>query len=143
MFKKAQMSLEMIMLYGFIILAVIAAIAVFSWLGFTNPWSIVPSKCDFPAGIGCVSHKLEASGAWTVIVRNGLGQDLTNVDLNLGTSNGICVPTSLINGADATCTGTTTAGTVNQRLKETLALTYRDEGGLTQTVRGVLATKYQ
>ena len=142
-FKKGQMSMEMLMIYGIILIVIASAIGALSHYGILNPAGLLPNKCSISAGLECASHKVAADGSWIIILRNSMGQDLTAVDIDLEDGAGTCTPASLINGGDATCTGTVAAATIGAKLRNKITVKYTDEAGISHSIVGSLVTKYE
>ncbi|MDP3733398.1 MAG: hypothetical protein Q8Q91_02540, partial [Candidatus Daviesbacteria bacterium] len=89
MFKKSksQAAMEFLMTYGWAILVVLVAIGALAYFGVLSPDKFLPSKCTLPAGIACIDFKLTsgagAANTATVVLRNGLGFDLTLVTIGV------------------------------------------------------------
>src|SRR3989344_1627621 len=81
---RAQAAMEFLMTYGWAILVVLVAIGALAYFGVLNPGRFLPSSCTIGPGIGCDDFKVEATQL-TLVLRNGLGDDLTNVGVNVGT----------------------------------------------------------
>jgi uncharacterized protein (UPF0333 family) len=145
MFKKSQAALEFLMTYGWAILVVLVAIGALAYFGVLSPEKFLPSKCTLPAGVACVDFKIEAAGV-TVVLRNGLGADLTAVT--------IATPTcaegasqSLNNGAKGTFVTDIVAPcalTVGAKFNEDLTVAYTNsESGLTKSVTGTITGRVE
>ena len=118
--KKSQAALEFIMTYGWAILVVLVAIGALAYFGVLSPDKFLPSKCTLQSGIACIDHKVQGistltpNGRVTVVLKNGLGFDLTNVIAKAGNC-GESLPKIMPNGADA-ATFTIDCGASNQIL---------------------------
>lgn len=81
--RRSQAALEFLMTYGWAILVVLVAIGALAYFGVLSPDKFLPSKCTLPAGIACTDFKLDSKtgtgGTVTVVLRNGLGFDVSNV----------------------------------------------------------------
>ena len=91
-FRKSQAALEFLMTYGWAILVVLVAIGALAYFGVLNPDKFLPSKCTLPAGIACTDFKLtagliasgpDANGIVTIVLRNGMGFDATDVSVTV------------------------------------------------------------
>ena len=80
--NKAQAALEFLMTYGWMILVVLAAVAVLAYFGVLSPDRFLPAKCQLPAGFACTDFKLEST-QMTVVIRNGVGFDATGVSISV------------------------------------------------------------
>jgi len=94
--KKAQAAMEFLMTYGWAILVVLVAIGALAYFGVLNPGKYLPSSCTITPGISCDDFVVKSDGTATVILRNGMGQSLSSVSLD--------IPTCTINAASGTIT---------------------------------------
>jgi len=103
-FRKSQAAMEFLMTYGWAILVVLVAIGALAYFGVLSPDRFLPAKCTLPAGVACVDFNID-SGNVNVVLRNGIGFDLTGVTIGVS---GCTSPAgvSLANGAQATFTAT-------------------------------------
>jgi len=110
--RKSQAALEFLMTYGWAILVVLVAIGALAYFGVLSPDRFLPSRCSLPSGIACTDFKVTAGATLTtgtvdVVLRNGLGFDMTLVTVAVGgctaASSG---PATLSNGQQSTYTAT-------------------------------------
>jgi hypothetical protein len=78
--RKGQTAMEYLMTYGWAILIIMVVMAVLFYLGVLNP--PVPEQCVFPAGITCISSKLNTTGALTLVIGQGTGHPITVTGVN-------------------------------------------------------------
>lgn len=78
---RAQAAMEFLMTYGWAILVVLAAISALAYFGVLSPGKFLPSSCLLESGLSC-DHKIEPTQA-TLVLRNGIGKDLTVTSLNV------------------------------------------------------------
>jgi uncharacterized protein (UPF0333 family) len=144
MYKKAQAAMEFLMTYGWAILVVLVAIGALAYFGVLTPDKFLPNKCTLPAGIGCVDHKATPNGV-TVVLRNGLGYDMSNVTVgieNCGIDNN---PSTIPNGEKAeysvSCSGYMSG---KSKFSGELNVTYYlSDTELTHTAKGSIITKVE
>ena len=150
--RKGQAAMEFLMTYGWAILVVLVAIGALAYFGVLNPGQFLPRQCLIGPGFSCTDFSVVADGSWTVIVRNGVGETVTVVDLDLsgitpgGAGAGSCAPASVSAGQTTTCTGaagSVTAGTAGDRVQATLNFDYTGSGGLAHTLSGTLTTEME
>jgi len=136
--------MEFLMTYGWAILVVLIAIGALAYFGVLNPSRFLPASCTLMPGLSCDSFKVE-SGAnqVTLVVRNGLGDDLT--DVSFATCNATSTPAPLNDGDTATHTITVCTpalGSAGTRFKQDLTVSYTQDG-LTHTRTGQLVTEIE
>jgi len=69
------------MTYGWALLIVLIAIGALTYYGSFSPENFLPESCRLPpTGIACIDYEA-TSTIVTVILRNGMGFDLTNVSI--------------------------------------------------------------
>lgn len=153
--KKGQAAMEFLMTYGWAILVVLVAIGALAYFGVLSPSKFLPSSCTLEAGFGCDSFKADASGNIQLIMRNGKGQSLSAVGVAITP----CAADADADGNDPwndgeilgnvgnatsgiTLTGCGT-GTVGERLKKDVVVSYTDSSGISHTVTGDLTTKIE
>ena len=139
--RKGQAAMEFLMTYGWAILVVLVAIGALAYFGVLSPARFLPSTCEFQSGLGCDSFKAATDGV-RIVLRNGLGQDLTSVTIGVtgcGTS-----------GVVATLTDGSTTNqvvpcvlTAGNRLKETVWTFYTDPNGVTHNNTGQIVTRVE
>jgi len=144
-FRKSQAAMEFLMTYGWAILVVLVAIGALAYFGVLSPDKFLPSKCVLPAGLTCADFKIDTTDSVTVVLRNGLGADLSAVTVKTET----CVAGTagtVTNGADVTlkvgtCTPTLVSG---KKFNEDVIVSYKnDDTGLTKTVTGTITGKVE
>ena len=143
--RKGQAAMEFLMTYGWALLVVLIAIGALAFFGVLNPSRFLPNSCSLAPGFACNDFKASASentnGVITVVVQNGLGENLNTVAMLLSNANPACAgsgttggqafagPTSINDGASATYTldcGTANplAGKKGTKLKGDLQINY-------------------
>ncbi len=80
--KKAQVAVEFLTTYGWVIVCVLILTAVMLYYGVFDPLRFVSRQCNFEPGLPCTTYKLEsnpATGGATYIVQlsNDLGYDIS------------------------------------------------------------------
>jgi len=125
-----------------ILLVGLGAIAYF---GVLSPSEFLPSKCVFPAGISCIDFKVESSSDQIlVILRNGLGFDLTGITL---TASGCTISPSypsMLNGEQKTFTLSECSLTKGDTYSGNLDVTYINaDTGLIHTAKGSITTRVE
>ncbi|MCH8003361.1 MAG: hypothetical protein IH934_01920 [Nanoarchaeota archaeon] len=145
MFRKSQAAMEFLMTYGWAILVVLVAIGALAYFGVLSPERFLPAKCVLPAGLACIDFKIETGGV-TVVLRNGLGADLTAVSIQTDT----CpkgVTGSVINGEKVTLVTNPTGActlTIGAKFNEKLSVEYTNsESGLTKTISGTITGRVE
>ncbi|MBU0470035.1 MAG: hypothetical protein KKA62_05420 [Nanoarchaeota archaeon] len=148
--KKGQAAMEFLMTYGWAILVVLVAIGALAYFGVLNPSRFLPSSCTIAPGVGCDDHKVSTETA-QLLLRNGLGDDLTNVDVSISD----CTSDVAANGDDGWTDGTILGGTdgitltgcsngnAGDRFKQDVVVTYTAGSGLNHTLTGSLTTKVE
>ena len=61
------------------------------------PDKFLPNRCTLPSGIGCVDHKATPDNV-IVVLRNGLGYDMTWVTVELENCGSVGTPSTILNG---------------------------------------------
>jgi len=139
--KKGQAAMEFLMTYGWAILVVLVAIGALAYFGVLSPQRFLPQSCQFGSGLGCESFKIATDGI-RVVMRNGLGQDLTSVTIGV---TGCGVTSQLASLPDGASTNqviscTLTSGT---RLRETVWAYYTDPNGVTHNNTGQIVGRVE
>jgi hypothetical protein len=145
--KKAQASMEYLMTHGWAVLAILAAIAALAYFGVLNPQNFLPDYCQFSQGIACTDTGFSGNSL-TLILKNSLGNDLTNVHLALTSMDGCVINATgsqnLLNSGQASYTFDVSGCNFQsrERLKATLALSYVSaQSSLQHTRNGELVIK--
>ncbi|HLC72256.1 MAG TPA: hypothetical protein VJH37_01620 [Candidatus Nanoarchaeia archaeon] len=113
--KKGQAAMEFLMTYGWALLVVLIAIGALAFFGVLNPSKFLPNSCTLTPGFACNDFKAAASDdVITIVIQNGLGDNLNSVSLNLLNSNPSC------DGAFTQTTGTN--ATLNDGASATFTL---------------------
>ena len=150
--SKAQAAMEFLMTYGWAILVVLVAIGALAYFGVLNPSKFLPSSCVVTPGISCDDHRVRQDGTATIVLRDGLGQDLTGValDLNYTTTGALCTrganPATMSDGQPATFTFTACPGITGpgSKYKANLIFTYTTSGGsVSHTKVGEMVTNVE
>jgi len=149
-FKKAQAAMEFLMTYGWAILVVLAAIGALAYFGVLSPSNLLPTKCEFPAGLDCTEHPSADAAADTIVfpVINSLGYEITVTGAN-STGTGTCTgagsasPSTVPNGNASVITlGTCTGLESGERYKDTVSVVYTSaKTGMSHVAVGVVAGK--
>jgi len=142
--RKSQAAMEFLMTYGWAILVVLVAIGALAYFGVLSPDRFLPSKCQLPAGIACTDFLVDGNAnTVTVVLRNGLGFDLTGVTVGVtGCTDPAAV--ALNNGAQqqfvtTACTSTTSGSKYSGDFNVTYtnadtSLTHKIQGSITGRV---------
>lgn len=86
--KKGQAAMEFLMTYGWALLVVLIAIGALAFFGVLNPSRFLPNSCSVAPGFACTDFAASAaSGDITVVLQNGLGENLGTVRVTLTKSN--------------------------------------------------------
>jgi len=147
--KRGQAAMEFLMTYGWAILVVLIAIGALAYFGVLNPSKFLPESCTVGPGIGCDDFKVETTGAATIVLRNGLGQDLTGVTVVIdgNPADSGCDSTTMADGGTITCVwdaGTLSTGTAGTSYKEDIIFSYTISGSsVSHSKTGTLTTKYE
>ena len=141
--KKAQAAMEFLMTYGWAILVVLFAIGALAYFGVLSPARFLPASCTLMPGLGCSNFKVDATGA-TLIVQNGMGQDLTSFIVSMPCGAGTVSSTAVtLSDGDSTTVTLACALTAGTRFKEELTVGYTDEGGLSHIRAGQLISEVE
>jgi uncharacterized protein (UPF0333 family) len=151
MTKKGQAAMEFLMTYGWAILVVLIAIGALAYFGVLNPGRFLPASCTITPGISCEDFKADSTAnTVTLVLRNGIGDDLTNVVTNIytpDTTTELCTApaaTTLSDGEKKTFTATAcTTGSVGSRFRADIAFTYNTSSGIQHTKTGSITTQVE
>jgi uncharacterized protein (UPF0333 family) len=140
--RKAQISMEFLMTYGWALLIILIAIAAISYYGITNPEKFVPESCTLPTGLVCLSHRVQTTEVLFVI-RNNMGEDITVNSIAIeGCSE--TFTTDILNGAKANFTvDACDTGVVGKRYKSDITLTYLDAESVAHQKKGELVSRVE
>lgn len=139
--KKGQAAMEFLMTYGWAILVVLIAIGALVYFGVLNPSRFLPASCTLMPGLSCDSFKVTASTV-TLVVRNGLGDDLTNLRFTTASCSGTPTTADLNDGNSATYTVSCSPSLTGSRFKEDVTISYLQDA-IDHTRTGQLATEIQ
>ena len=145
--KRGQAAMEFLMTYGWAILVVLVAIGALAYFGVLSPGNYLPSSCTIAPGIGCDDFKITATGA-QVILRNGLGEDLTTVDVAIAgctdsaeaDGDDTWTDGEVLGGADGIVLTLCTNGVAGARFKSDVTITYTSASGISHTETGSITT---
>ena len=138
---RAQAAMEFLMTYGWAILVVLVAVGALSYFGVLSPDKFLPNKCTLPSGIGCVDHKVTSSGI-TVVLRNGLGYDMSSVSVKVAGCGSSSDPSSMANGGSGTYT--INCNQSGSKFSGDLNVTYTlSDTGLSHTAKGSITSKIE
>ncbi|MBN1792060.1 hypothetical protein JW826_00010 [Candidatus Woesearchaeota archaeon] len=155
--KKGQAALEFLMTYGWAILVVLAAIGVLAYFGVMSPGKLVPDKCTLGPGFDIKDCKVTQGGV-IVSLYNGLGSDVTSVNISLNATAGSSVSNCqnistlsfLANGQTSSiltlCSAQFTAAppSIGERFDADISVTYLKSGeSLTHTISGKVQRKVE
>lgn len=90
--KKGQAAMEFLMTYGWALLVVLIAIVALAFFGLLNPSRFLPEKCEIAPGITCLGFNAvhDSNGAnskVTIILSNGIGRTMRDVQVNVTNCN--------------------------------------------------------
>jgi hypothetical protein len=122
--KRGQAATEFLMTYGWAILVVGIAIASLAYFGVLSPDQFLPEKCTFPAGLGCVDHKITETNV-QLYIQNSMGYDITINSINLTDKSGCINSTSadLANGGELLYT-ISCSSTAGSKFKSDIKVNY-------------------
>ena len=144
MMKKGQAAMEFLMTYGWAILVVLAAIGALAYFGVLSPESFLPEKCMLEPGVDCTGFKVTPTET-TLVMRNGMGRDLTVNGVAIGNCNSTTGDVEFKNG-DMVTIGLTgcSNGALGDRFDSDIAIAYTEKiSGLSKTMGGTMTTKVQ
>ena len=80
--KKAQVAVEFLTTYGWVLVGVIILLAVLLYYGAFDPMRFVSRQCNFEPGLPCTTYKLESNlttggAVYIVQLSNNLGYDIS------------------------------------------------------------------
>ncbi|MBW3019797.1 hypothetical protein KY334_00740 [Candidatus Woesearchaeota archaeon] len=144
--KKGQAATEFLMTYGWALLVVLIAISTLAYFGVLSPGRFLPEKCTVDPGFACLDWSV-TSTTTQLVLKNGAGEDLTNVTVTL-TDGASCNDTFVPAGgawnngdeftADFNCTLTSGAS-----FSADISFDYTKPSGLSHRGTGELITKVQ
>lgn len=142
--KNAQAAMEFLMTYGWAILVVLVAIGALAYFGVLSPVKFLPEQCLFPSGISCDDFKVTSTDA-TVVIRNGLGRDITVYTLAAGNCSTANISTAVASGTQKSLTASGCSnGVAGTAFSGVLTLTYaQTDTGLTKKMVGTISAKVQ
>ena len=132
------------MTYGWALLVVLVAIGALAFFGVLNPSQFLPSTCTITPGLHCDDFIVSEANGITVVIQNGLGEDITYVTLGGAACGAPSASTNITDGGDATinCAGSgLTEGGKFSGATEGLTLSYT--AGLAHTKTINLVTKIE
>src|SRR3989338_327185 len=89
--------MEFLMTYGWAILVVLVAIGALAYFGVLSPDKFLPSQCTLPSGLACLDHRATSAGV-TVIIQNGLGYDVKDLNVTVAECGTEVAVGTVING---------------------------------------------
>ena len=142
---KAQAAMEFLMIYGWAVLSVLAAIAVLAYFGVLSPTKLLPDQCAMEPGMLCIGSKVETSQITLVLANTAQERvmTITSIDVegctgsfNKEMSNGVKETFVL----DQSCTNPAPT----EKFKGNVKILYTDKAsGLQKTVYGSLNTRVE
>jgi len=146
MFKKGQVALEFLMTYGWAILVVLVAIGALAYFGVLDPGKFLPSRCTLPAGFSCNDFLVNgADDIITVALRNGLGYDITDVNIQIGDCLA-AADTTLQNGQEKQLVtlACTTPLSPGAKFSDAIRLSYTNaDSGIAHIINGTITGRVQ
>ena len=147
MFKRGQAAMEFLMTYGWAILVVLVAIGALAYFGVLSPDTFLPKKCIVSPGIACTDHRATSTQV-VVKLRNGMGEDLTGVNVYIPECSGATAASpsagTLANGGEQTYTATCSSALTTSKFSGTLNVSYTlGASGLSHTELGSIVTKLE
>ncbi|MBW2985446.1 hypothetical protein KY313_02210 [Candidatus Woesearchaeota archaeon] len=143
--KKGQAAMEFLMTYGWAILVVLIAISALAYFGVLNPAKFLPESCVLLPGLSCVDHKV-TSDSITLVIQNGLGQDLDNFVVSFGdwcnNAGSDAIDFSDANQETFEITDCDN-GDTGDRFKADVVIEFTSQAGLTHTETGQLVTNVE
>lgn len=157
MFRKSQAAMEFLMTYGWAILVVLVAIGALAYFGVLSPDKFLPSKCTLPSGLACldfvISNSAAATPGITVEVRNGLGYDISGIEVSFASDSdavgSACgevdsAPATLQNGAKDKWTIPCATLEQGKKVSGSFAIKYDNaESGFTHTSNGSITGRVE
>lgn len=149
--KKGQAAMEFIMTYGWVILVVTIFIVSLFYINYVNVQKSPSTQgCFLFTGLSCEEHKIDTTSVF-IVVRNGLGEDLSYLNIVVVGSDNYCANTSLnLSGIfsdgsliklNKSCLNTPPA---NSLFRSDLDIYYRIAGkSITHRERGYIMTKVE
>lgn len=136
--RKGQAAMEFLMTYGWAILVVLVAIGALAYFGVLSPSRFLPSSCQFQSGVSCDSYKVATNGI-RIVLRNGLGNDMTNVTIGVSGCGNSSVVSAVVDGSttNQVIPCTLTAGA---RFKDTLWVYYLDRNNIAHNNTGQIVS---
>jgi len=144
--KKAQAAMEFLMTYGWALLVVLIAIAELEFFGLLNPGRFLPEKCEITPGLTCVGFTAMTNGSpntnhsnITVLLNNGLGLDMENIEVNVSNCRSVNNTAQLIQGETAEITVLNCSLTPSTRFKSDIMVRYEtvtDDNRLSHSKKG-------
>ena len=142
--------MEFLMTYGWAILVVLVAIGALAYFGVLSPSKFLPSSCTVAPGIGCDDHKVAATTT-QVILRNGLGEDVTAVTVAMSgctaseeaDGNDTWTDGSALGGTDGITLTACINGAAGDRFKSDITVTYTSGAGISHTKTGQITSQVE
>ena len=154
--RRGQAAMEFLMTYGWAILVVLIAIGALAYFGVLNPGRFLPESCTIAPGISCDSFQVRANLAGPatsrVILRNGLGQDISLRDVGgasvvvagIATNCTALAQATWTDGHRLSCTFQSATGVAaGQRFKGAVVINYRDANALDRVKDGEMVTEVE
>lgn len=146
--KRSQAALEFLMTYGWAILVFLVAIGALAYFGVLSPDNFLPHRCTLPAGIACIDFEATnflgpGFGEVYVTIKNGLGYDISTVNIYASGCAGTTTTQLLKNGATITLTASECSGlNAGKRYSGDINITYTNaDSGLQHKAQGRIIVK--
>ncbi|MFH1592358.1 MAG: hypothetical protein ABIB47_03250 [Candidatus Woesearchaeota archaeon] len=149
---KGQAALEFVMTYGWAILAVLVTIGSLAYFGVLNSVVFLSSSCILAPGFSCEDFKIEDTGGLYLVLRNGLGKTLNNVNVQVTSctssteadSNDEWSAGSILGGSDGIILTSCSEATSSSKFSGDITITYVEEGGgISHSVSGKITAKVE
>jgi len=142
--------MEFLMTYGWAILVVLVAIGALAYFGVLSPSKFLPSSCTLAPGIGCDDFKISSTTA-QVIMRNGMGDDLSNVTVAISgctasteaDGNDAWNDGTVLGGTDGVTLATCTNGNAGSSFKSDVTVSYVGSSGISHSATGTITAKVE
>ena len=136
---KSQSALEFLTGYGWMILALLAAIAALAYFGVVSPGRFLSDKCFLEAGITCLDFSMGTKSV-TLALKNNVGEAITIDKVTVARKDSSCSntePKAVQNNEKLVLTLTgCDNGIIGDKFDGEINITYTKESGLVHTTNG-------
>jgi len=139
--RKAQFALEFLMTYGWMIMVMLIVIGALAHFGVLSQDKFLPNKCILESGLACLDYRVETNRIM-VVLRNGIGEDLTIKNVNIeGCS---CSPSGTLNNNQKKMFVVSDCNNLlGKKFKNGISVEYFGYTGLVHTKKGTLIGKIE